>query len=147
MDKYGGQMSLCDFGAFLERCPENDNCIGPSGTRYTPQRLYSWNQWIARGYVKDSLTQLFPEKAKEIEEKIDPGEYGLEDYWCRTAAVFIFLLAMMEELLNVCRTVNLLYNLPSKPQDWIVYNGPLEGPDTKVTHQSDIEFKIAGMSL
>merc|ERR1719375_2832835 len=94
MERFSGQMNLCDFGAHIEQCHEEhaaSGCIGPAGTRYTASRLYSWPQWSARKFVQESLKSLFPDKVHDIEEKVDIGEYGLEDYWCRTASVFVFM--------------------------------------------------------
>lgn len=148
MDKFAGQMNLCDFGSFMERCPGSPECTGPAGTRYEPTRLFDWDQWISREFVKESLIKLFPEKCDEISEKIDVGEYGLEDYWCRLIACFIFSLSMMQELLNLTRTISLLYHLPTKSETWITYNGPMPGDrGHRITHRSDIHLRIAGMSL
>mmetsp|Transcript_1926 Transcript_1926/g.3505 ORF Transcript_1926/g.3505 Transcript_1926/m.3505 type:complete len:104 (+) Transcript_1926:3-314(+) len=76
LDKFGGQMHLCDFGAHSGSCPEGKNCIGPGGTAYTPDRLFDWKLWTTRVFVRDSLKQLFPDRADEIQDVVDPGEYG-----------------------------------------------------------------------
>lgn len=149
MDSFAGQVHLCDFGAFIQKSASGPDSIGPTGTQYSVARLYSWDQWIARDFVKTSLLALFPERLDDISERVDPGEYGLEDYSCRLVAIFIFMLAMMEELLKILRSSRLLYLLPSKSEPWILYNGELSDKDVNgpVTQfEGDFQLKIAGMS-
>merc|ERR1712232_954353 len=100
-------------------------CIGPGGTRYTAARLYSWGQWNTRNFVKESLMTLFPDKHKEIKEHVDPGEYGLEDYFVRIAAVFVFMVSVMEELFCIARIVKLLWLVPTRAESWIFYEGDM----------------------
>ena len=142
-------MHLCDFGSFMSRCPESDDCTGPGGTKYEPSRLYSWNQWIARRFTKDSLLELFPGMRSEIDEKVDPGEYGVEDYWCRLGCCFIFFLFMMEELLLLARTSKLLYSVPTKAESWINFVAPIPAEDEveldKETAYSSTTLKVAGI--
>eukprot|EP00439_Symbiodinium_sp_Y106_P074806 s169_g14.t1 len=85
MYPFAGQMHLCDFGASVKACPDASNCVGPSGTVYTPARLYSFPIWSTRVFVRDSMKAVFPEYAEKIDEQVDPGEYGLENYTCRLA--------------------------------------------------------------
>merc|ERR1740138_187716 len=98
MDLFSGQMYLCDFGAWVKDCPGQPWCIGPGGTEITAPRLYSWEQWSVRTFVKQSLQTLFPERLDEINAKIDPGEYGVESYTCRWMCCFIFMMSVMSEL-------------------------------------------------
>eukprot|EP00439_Symbiodinium_sp_Y106_P086531 s100_g33.t4 len=98
LDKFGGQMHLCDFGAHSGECPEGKNCIGPGGTAYTPERLYDWKLWTTRVFVRDSFKALFPDRAEDIEEMVDPGEYGLESYYLRMICCFIFVLGLWPDL-------------------------------------------------
>ena len=90
--KFGGQMHLCDFGANIQNCPDGKNCKGPGGTSYTSERLYNWEMWATRMYVRDSFTALFPNRADEIMDAVDPGEYGLESYNLRVICCFVFAL-------------------------------------------------------
>lgn len=146
-DNFAGQMHLCDFGAFIERCPEGPSCDGPGGTKYRPAELYSWTAWTERMFVKDSLLAVFPDRSSEISELVDPGEYGLEDYWCRLTACFVFMLVIMDEFLQMARSAALLYHLPSKAEPWITYEGPLPTDiSTEPPEISDFKLKIAGMS-
>ncbi|CAE7407178.1 unnamed protein product [Symbiodinium necroappetens] len=76
-DAFAGQMFLCDFGRSAGDCvddPTGPNCVGPGGTTYAPARIYSWSVWSTRIYVRDALKAVFPEKAAEIQELVDPGE-------------------------------------------------------------------------
>merc|ERR1719359_959667 len=91
-DKFGGKMHLCNFGAGLPDCPENSDCIGPRGTSYTPERLYDFDLWIARVFLRDSLASLFPDRLSDIDRVADPGEYGLESYYLRLACCFLFVI-------------------------------------------------------
>ncbi|CAL1167997.1 unnamed protein product, partial [Cladocopium goreaui] len=121
-DTFAGQMFLCDLGA---GCIQgySSRCTGPSGTEITPPRLYSFDIWTTRLFVRapwqsvqgktmESLKAIFPDKQDDIDERIvpwheqfdertfdeikskgtqrvqmphelDPGEYGLESYYCR----------------------------------------------------------------
>jgi len=136
MDLFGGQMHLCDFGAFINSCPSGPGCTGPLGTEYTAERLYSWNAYTVRKFARDSLLAVFPEKKMEIEEKVDVGEYGLEDYWCRLVCCYMFMLSLMGELVNNLRMFRLLFSIPTRAECWI------SGGENE-----DIEIKIAGMPL
>jgi hypothetical protein len=146
-DKFGGQMNLCDFGAFMSKCPGGDGCTGPMGTQYEPKRLYSWGQWVGRIFVKDSLSTLFPDMRDQIAEKIDVGEYGVEDYWCRIVCIFTFLLGMMEELLHILRTIRLLYLIPSRSESWIRFDGPIDNDITidRMTADKSLTLAVKGM--
>jgi hypothetical protein len=154
MSKFGGQMHLCDFGSHLEGCPDGPNCIGPGGTEYTPSRLYDWNMWTTRVYVRDSLKALFPEKSDLIDEKVDPGEYGLESYYLRAACVLLFVMGLWHDLKGSWTMLNLLYYVPSKEEAWMVYEVPSWDEDkehAKAVHGwSELElvkFRINGMPL
>lgn len=148
MERFSGQMNLCDFGAHIEHCHEHDDalgCLGPAGTRYSASRLYSWPQWADRVFVKESLQTLFPSKHDEIEEKIDPGEYGLEDYWCRLAAVFVFMISVVEELLILVRLIKLLWLVPTKSESWILYMGSMD--DSSAAKFEHISLRVSGIPL
>lgn len=125
MDRFSGQMNLCDFGAFtgpwaLSECDElGTGCMGPGGTTITNPRLYSWTQWTTRKFVADSLKAVFPDKASLIDEKADPGEYGVESYWCRLLCCFIFMASLSSEVENMMKMANLLWSVPSEQGCWI----------------------------
>jgi hypothetical protein len=58
---------------------------------------------VDRTFVRDSLKALFPDRVEEIEQKIDPGEYGVESYWCRFACCFVFMISCMDSLSDLVR--------------------------------------------
>merc|ERR1719362_1001204 len=97
MDVLAGKMHLCDFAAELEQCPDGPHCIGPGGTKYTSDGLYSFDIWSVRTYMRDSLTTIlqgsnYSNLVDSIQDNFAPGEYGLESYWCRILACFLFML-------------------------------------------------------
>lgn len=153
LDKYAGQMHLCDFGAHLEDCSNEDtpNCIGPGGTRYTYERLYNWNQWATRVYVKQALLDLFPEMRDDIVDKVDPGEYGLESHLLRTLCCFIFVVGLWSDLVRSTAIVQMLWYVPTKHEPWIIYEVPewdTKDRMKKVRGWSELDFvkfRIAGM--
>ena len=68
LSRYAGEMHLCDFGATAAgmSCPDSPNCVGPGGTQITPQRVYDFNSWSTRTFVRESLLQIFPDRADDI---------------------------------------------------------------------------------
>ncbi|CAE7566707.1 unnamed protein product [Symbiodinium sp. CCMP2592] len=102
-DAFAGQMFLCDFGRSAGDCvddPTGPNCVGPGGTTYAPARIYSWSVWSTRIYVRDALKAVFPEKAAEIQELVDPGEYGIESYSCRWLCCALFTATLLGDLVG-----------------------------------------------
>merc|ERR1719387_855040 len=81
MNPFGGQMHLCDFGASIPECPHAKNCLGPGGTILSYPRLYGWDIWNTRAFARDGLSAVFPNRTKEIHTALDPGEYGLENWY------------------------------------------------------------------
>mmetsp|Transcript_70509 Transcript_70509/g.181708 ORF Transcript_70509/g.181708 Transcript_70509/m.181708 type:complete len:546 (+) Transcript_70509:141-1778(+) len=154
MYPFAGRLHLCDFGADIKHCPDAPNCIGPGGTTYTPARLYDYDIWNTRMFVRDSLKALFPHRADEIHAAADIGEYGLENYWCRSACIFIFMLAVIEDLFSTLNMVETLLHIPSEPETWIKYEEPDWAHDkekAKAVHgwsELDlVSFQVAGMSI
>jgi len=146
MDMFGGQMYLCDFGAFMENCPGAPGCDGPFGTDVEPPRMYSWDALISRQFTKDSLKTLFPEKVEEIDAKVDVGEYGVESYYCRLACCFIFMIPCMQELTIISKMAELIWKIPTKAEPWI--RPKIYAPDEKlIGHLEEVTLKIAGMPL
>merc|ERR1740121_1668327 len=92
MYPFAGQMHLCDFGANIDQCPDGPNCKGPGGTTFSYPRLYSYDIWSTRIFLRDSLSTIFPHKADIINSIADPGEYGLENQYIRLACIFIFVM-------------------------------------------------------
>lgn len=142
MDGFAGQMFLCDFGADLTDCP-GPGCRGPAGTDITGPRLYNWDAIVNRNFVKDSLKTLFPEKIDEINANIDPGEYGVESYWCRLACCFIFMITCMDDLNGIFKMAQLFVKIPTERGHWI-HPRPNRGRKL-VGAIEEVDVKIAGM--
>lgn len=153
MYPFAGQMHLCDFGASITQCPDAANCKGPGGTAYSPPRLYNYDIWATRIFIRESLKSLFPDRADEIHATADVGEYGMENYWCRMACVLIFMMAVVDDLRTTVILANTLLFLPSEAQPWILYELPDWEEKTKVKEfhgWSELElvkFRVAGMPL
>lgn len=122
-DRFAGQPNLCDFGAPVGS--NQDAARGPGGTIYTPERLYTWQAWSTRNFVKQSLLQLFPHLQEEINEEVDPGEYGLESFFCRWMCCFIFIVSTTPEFKSICGMVRLLYVIPTRAEPWVSFHGRL----------------------
>merc|ERR1712137_642950 len=97
MNPFGGQMHLCDFASHVARCPNEPDCHGPGGKEVeNPGSLYPYDVWNTRKFVRDSLQVIFPDLSDEIAEKVDPGEYGLEGYYCRLLCIFVFMVGIAD---------------------------------------------------
>jgi len=149
-DKFGLQMHLCNFGAGLPNCPEGPDCIGPRGTSYTPERLYDWEMWRSRTFIRDSLAALFPERLDEINKLVDPGEYGLESYWLRLACCFLFVMGLWPDLVGSMHLLNLLWQVPTAHESWMLYLGsppdPTENAGLAPSEEiNNVKFRVAGM--
>jgi len=147
-------MHLCDFGAHIENCPEGPNCIGPGGQHIIdPGSLYAYDIWNTRKFMRDSLKAVFPELKDKIDKKVDPGEYGVESYYCRLLCIFVFMVAIADEFQNVVDLMKLLYYLPSHDDAWVQYSPPDWGAKEYVkevhghTELELVHFHVAGMSL
>lgn len=153
MFPFAGQMHLCDFGASIAECPDAANCQGPGGTSYTPSRLYDYAIWGTRVFVRDSLKMVFPNREDEIDSTADPGEYGMEYYWCRTACIFIFMMAVVDDLWATMSLANLLVAVPSEAESWITYDVPDWADKERVkalhgyTELDFVKFHVAGMPM
>lgn len=152
MSKYGGQMHLCDFGAEIQNCPDGPNCVGPGGTTYTSARLYNFQMWATRSYVRDAFKAIFPDRAADIDEKIDPGEYGLESYHLRILSCVIFVIGCWSDLQSSIAIWKIITNVPSYGEAWMSYEVPTWDADTRHakavhgwTELDLVKFKIAGM--
>lgn len=151
MDQFGGQMYLCDFAAHLTSCPDGPNCVGPGGTAYSPGRLFDWDLWTTRIFVRDSLEKVFPDRAAEIHQQIDPGEYGIESYYLRMVCCFLFVLGMWQDLSGSWEIIALLYCVPTCADPWIEAPDP-EGESEDygaddALHLDFMKFQVAGMPL
>jgi hypothetical protein len=146
MDGFSGEMYLCDFGAGMDACQEGPGCIGPGGTNMTAPRLYDWEQWSTRVFVRDALKALFPDRT-DIDIIADPGEYGVESAFCRQLCCLIFVVGIMSELDWVIKMVKLLSFVPTRNDAWIVAK-PDAARTLKVHNWLDeVQVQASGMSL
>merc|ERR1711879_1108204 len=107
-----------------------------------------------RLFVRDSLKVIFPDKADEIQASVDPGEYGMENWWCRWICCFLFMTAVVNDLFETISFANLLFHIPSRPETWISYDVPEVGLDKETikerydkTELDFVKFKTAGMPI
>jgi len=127
MNPLGGMMHLCDFGATLDTCkgPDEvvDGCVGPGGTQFAPPRLYGYTQWAVQKFTKQALLDVLPDQEDAINTKVDPGEYGIENYWCRFVCLFLFTLSVLHEIVTCLRMALLLWSVPSSGKElaWITH--------------------------
>eukprot|EP00931_Biecheleriopsis_adriatica_P066138 TRINITY_DN40542_c0_g1_i1.p1 TRINITY_DN40542_c0_g1~~TRINITY_DN40542_c0_g1_i1.p1 ORF type:complete len:459 (-),score=68.09 TRINITY_DN40542_c0_g1_i1:10-1386(-) len=145
MDKFSGQMFLCDFGAGMDSC-DNSDCTGPGGTKMTPPRLYSWAQWATRNFVRDSLTALFPDRKDEIMAQVDPGEYGVESYMCRLVCCILFVISIVPEMKLCVHMAKLLWYVPPVNQAWLCLNKDIAQLGNPNTWLEEVRVQVAGMS-
>lgn len=151
MYPFAGQMHLCNFGSSIRSCPEGPDCTGPDGTIYSPPRLYSYDIWSTRKFVQDSMKAVWPEKAEEIDKAMDPGEYGVENYFCRMACVFIFMLAVVDDLAGTVMLARTLLYVPTQAESWVAYEPPTWAKKEEVKLIKDlgeldmVKFKVAGI--
>lgn len=155
LDRFSGQMHLCDFGALMDRCedPTSANCVGPGGTRYTPARIYSWSLWNTRVYAQDSFLDIFPEHEDFIHKTVDPGEYGLESYHLRVLCCFVVIVVLWDELGKSVDILEMLWYVPTAAESWVTY----ETRDAKTKEEMKrmggmseldfVKFRVAGMPL
>lgn len=152
-DAFAGQMFLCDFGRNAGDCPNGPDCVGPGGTIYEPARVYSWGIWSTRVFVRDALLAIFPEKTEDIHKFVDPGEYGLESYWCRWLCCALFTATLLGDLVGSINMLRIFWDIPNKAECWLDYEVPewAEKEHAKAIHNwSEVDLcklKIAGMPL
>ncbi|CAJ1426912.1 unnamed protein product [Effrenium voratum] len=161
MNLFAGQMYLCDFGAELAGCTLDDSsesCVGPYGTTVTAPRLYSWSQLATRTFVRDSLVGVFPDQEESIRKVADPGEYGIESYYCRLLCCLVYVISIIQdsrarglagtrgwecgsrrvrdvwqwrgrkELDNIFNMMKLLYYIPTEDEPWFTLGQEDEDP-------------------
>jgi len=136
MNKFGGKMWLCDFGAKKSGCPDGEGCVGPGGTRITPSRMYSFDQWNMQSVGKQALLDIWPDRLEQIVDNVDPGEYGLESMECRFLCTLLFVCAVAPEFNAVMRMCKLLYYLPTRSESWV-----------EETPEGEVQVVMKGMPL
>lgn len=150
MNGFSGQMYLCDLGAGCSDNMENSGptCTGPAGTDITPGRTYSFDIWNARQFVKSSLLAVFPGQADIINQKVDPGEYGLESYSCRCLCCLLFMMSMMQEISYIVDMAYLVYCVPTADESWVHFkheDASEAETSQKTAWYDEVELTIAGI--
>jgi len=148
-DAFGGAMYLCNFA---------EGVRGPSGTLISsPARLFTnFNQWNTRLYIKQALLDLFPERSQWIEEKVDPGEYGLESHSCRFICCVLFIMSTIKELYLISNMARLLWNVPTRGESWLEASDGEDGDHSSLAAElrippdvmkwlNMVRVKVAGM--
>jgi len=143
MNAYGGQMHLCNFGQYFDKCPGKKDCTGPGGTTYVKDGLYAnFQQWNTRMWVRDTLTWLLPNQRDEIQTKVVPGEYGIESPLCRVLCVFLFIMAVVDDFAETLNTILLLWHVPSHPTSWLSYEPPAWTNDKEIGQEVAKAFNL-----
>lgn len=147
-------MHLCDFAAHVAECPNGPNCLGPGGEPFqTAGSLYPYDIFNTRKFAVGALQAIFPERREETGNTMDPGEYGIESYYCRLICIFIFMLSIADEFQNILGLMKLLYQLPTENGKWVKYEYPTWASKNHVKHVrgiSELEFvsfAVNGMPL
>ncbi|CAE7593434.1 rnf111 [Symbiodinium natans] len=150
---FGGKMHLCDFGASIQDCPGAPNCVGPGGTVLSYPRLYDYDIWSTRTFVKQSLQVLFPASMGNLDSAVDPGEYGLESFSCRCLCIGLFMLAVVDDLEDAMNLFRTLVSIPTEYESWISLDIPdwCSKEDIKQLNESEekdfIRYEISGIPL
>merc|ERR1719262_389051 len=79
--------------------------------------------------MKDALMAIFPDMKDKIDSNLDPGEYGIESYYCRLLCIFVFVLQIADEFQNIrqlCKTLRLLPREEAQESPWVQYKPPAE---------------------
>jgi len=114
--------------------------------------LFSWELWSTRVVLHDALKKLFPDKVRDIDEHIDPGEYGMESYYLRALCCFLFVVVCWNDLYGTTEIIRLLWNVPSHGEPWMKYEVPAWTPDKDYakalrdwSELDLVKFRVAGM--
>lgn len=146
LDPYQGQPNLCDFGAEVSHCPGAPGCTGPGGSQIAEDKLFDWPVYHGRRFVKASLMALFPQMQEKIDKNVDPGEYGVESYWCRLVCIFIFVTAILDDFYAICRTMMFLVVVPTRAECWIGVKCE-QDDQAPVPDLNELNLQVAGISM
>jgi len=149
MDVLAGKMHLCDFAKDLEECPGGDKCMGPGGDQFTASSLYSFDIWSVRSYMRDTLKAAlegtkYDKLIPAIDTSFNPGEYGMENYWCRLLACFLFMMNEVQDLFKTMQLIMVLCTTPNKGQSWV---RTIDSEETKEDPLKATRFVIAGIPI
>jgi hypothetical protein len=99
-------------------------------------------------FAKKSLEQIFPNKLSQIASIVDPGEYGVQDYWCRWLCCFLFIMSVMDDLPETYWMFRLFFAVPTAPESWILDRDTVRREGIRVYHEMEhVRLRIAGMPL
>ncbi|CAE6913366.1 rnf111-b [Symbiodinium sp. CCMP2456] len=149
---FAGQMHLCNYGASMQDCPGAPNCVGPGGTALSYPRLYDYDIWSTRTFLKQSMQAVLHLVPESIDH-VDAGEYGMENFNCRCLCIFLFMLAVVDDLEDNVNLTRTLAMVPTSTASWIAFEVPDWGSkeDVKAMHDSEekhfIRYEVSGMPL
>uniref|UniRef100_A0A6V0EZF1 Uncharacterized protein n=1 Tax=Zooxanthella nutricula TaxID=1333877 RepID=A0A6V0EZF1_9DINO len=137
---FAGMMFLCNFGAGV---------TGPEATTITPARTYPFGQLQTRGFFRDALRDLFPDKVDQVHAQVDVGEYALESYVARWMCCYLFVLITTAELVLIAKMVRLLWSVPSRAEPWFSrVKDDNEGDDQNSKDWLDqVSIRVAGIPM
>lgn len=152
MDVFSGKVHLCDFAYDLEDCPDGNHCTGPGGTKYTGSGRMSFDVWSIRSYMRDMVKasvkgtrhEHLVNKANQI---FYPGEFGMENYYCRLVACCIFMIAEVREFFKTCELIGVLWKTPNFGESWVTKVSEEECPNWQEDPISRLRFTTAGMPI
>jgi len=145
IDAFAGQPYLCNFGLY---CSDEMSCTGPGGTVVTPDRLYSYDEWTTRNFVKQSIKAIFPDRAEDIDRVVDPGEYGAETFFGRLLCCFIFITALDPELDLALNLARLLRHCPTNDDPWLALKEDNSaGPHSRQWWLEHVTVMVGGMPM
>merc|ERR1719265_3047964 len=156
MSAFAHQPHMCDFGKGVAFCNTEEglpSCQGPRGTTYALSRLYGFKNFALRTYYTDALKAIFPDKSEAIDKFADPGEFGMEDFYCRLVCCFLFMMAVMDDFKSTYNLCFLLVSIPTSNDKWLRYAPPTWGDKQRVKatfglRELDlVKFGVAGMPL
>jgi hypothetical protein len=122
-------MHLCNFGKNFDVCESTggrvSDCIGPGGSNFSAPMIFAnYDTWATRIFVKESLLKVFPNKTADINHQVLPGEYGVESPLCRLLCLFIFVMQIVDDLVESLRLIMMLIQVPTAAEPWINYDPP-----------------------
>jgi len=149
MDVLSGKMHLCDFAKELEECPEGPHCMGPGGDNFTASSLYAFDIWSVRSYMRDTLKAALTGTKHEnlvsdVAATFSPGEFGMESYWCRLLACFLFMMNEVQDFFKTMQLIQVLCTTPNSGQSWVQ---TIDSEETKANPLKNTKFIIAGIPI
>jgi len=153
-DVLSGKVHLCDFAYDLEECPEGNHCTGPGGTKYTGYGRVNFDVWSMRSYMQAMLqTSVKGTKYDYLnfgageKDHFYPGEFGMENYYCRLLACCIFMIAEVREFFKTSELIMVLWKTPNTGESWVTKVPLEECPNWKEDPISRMRFTVAGMPI